>query len=301
MTTPAIAPVIDPEVTPTSLASELEAQDNLDDESKGLEPDAGKETPPEDKTPTTPTPEIDPTREIEDFRSIIRAQRLQMRSLQEEMLKLQPGQAPAAAPTPKDERSALEEVFGESKQPTVETPAARQPSRFEMLQRELAHLGATKGPVLDTLVATMELLPQYSDVQDVCSRPNLDYLIDIAVPSMVAKEGVDQVEAALAIEAAIWRMSNPYKWIYEKVKELHPTYKSVTPTAESKKDDVSVPGKTPATKKPVEAPPSIVPLGGGAGDVASGWTAQKIDALDEEDYAKLPESIREKYLTGQLG
>lgn len=304
MATSIDVPVIEAPDTPPSLASELEAKDELSSsDDTSLEQGSGKvEVSEDDKsqdTPATPAePIADYSKELQDLRAIIRSQRMHMRGLQDQLSKLQAPRSAGPAPKTSSSDDTLDEVFGERKAKVDEPPAAPQMTRFEMLQRELMYLGETKGPMLDTLIATMEMNPAYADIHTVCDRSNLDYLIDLAVPSMVEKQDLDPVEAAMAIEAAIWRMPNPYKWIYDKVKEIHPSYRKVEASAPAANKGGSA--KPAEPKVPPEAPPSVIPHGGGSGDTGLGWTAAKLDALSEEDYAKVPESIRSKYLSGEL-
>ena len=96
------------------------------------------------------------------------------------------------------------------------------------------------------------------------------------------------------MESEIWQEVNPYKKIYELVKRYHPRY--------AKADEV---GKDDAAKKkekkPVDTTPSAANIGsGGSGAGSGGWTAAKIDALDEDELSTVPRDIYDKYLANQL-
>jgi hypothetical protein len=284
MPDPTEAPVVVP-----TLADELEApevevkapEDNLE---------GGEKAPEALATPEATV--VDPSREMDDLRQIIRQQRMHLAALQNQMGKLQ---RPATAqPAPKGS-DVLDDVFGEKASVPVEKPAEPQPTHFEALQQELSYLGATKGPVLDILIEVMAMKPGYEDIKDVCSQPRFTYLVDTAAQAYSQEKGVDLAIATLEVEAAIWRKANPYEWMHKMIKEVHPDFRKVTTSAV-----VQTVVPPVQDKKPVEAPTSIVPLGGGSADQGSGWTAAKIDAMDDEDYGKIPANIREKYLAGEL-
>jgi hypothetical protein len=57
-------------------------------------------------------------------------------------------------------------------------------------------------------------------------------------------------------------------------------------------------GNQPAQKAPPEAPSTIANMGQGA--KGGGWTAAKIDSLDEDELDSVPAEVYEKYLSGEL-
>jgi hypothetical protein len=157
---------------------------------------------------------------------------------------------------------------------------------------------------LTEMVTIMELNPAYTDVREVCSQGNLDDVIDAFSRFYVKQNGGDRQEVAMQMEAEIWAEANPFKKIYEIVKQYHPRY--------TKKDDKSAETEAAEAaakklaeeadkKKAIEANPTGANMGaGGSGAGASGWTAAKIDALDEFELKTVPKEIYEKYLLGTL-
>ena len=266
-------------------------------------------TPPVVETPAGETPPAStvPPKEddVTELRQIVRSLMRQNADLKS-FLQRAPRAAPATTspPAPKD---PLDEVFGIKTEPPVpkEEPLPESPpTRYEELRQGLGYIGATKGPLLDTLVATMEMNSKFEDVRDVCSRDNLDTLVEQAAKRYVAANpGTDFVEATMEIELAIWSQTNPYKYMYDAIKATNPRYGGGQP---SPTGDGVVTSQSPAQArakegaKPVIAPTSIIPLGGSDADKQSGWTSEKIASLDDDAYAKLPEDIRLAYLAGDF-
>jgi len=148
------------------------------------------------------------------------------------------------------------------------------------------------------LVEAMSFNPEYKDVKEVCSRANLNDLVDAMAAKVASENGIDPVVAALKLENAIWRQDNPYLWMYQTIKAHHPRYKAPASAP------APAGGESPAAKgrepKPAEAPPSVAPLGPPDTTTGTGWTAAKLDAMDELDYMKVPENIRQLYIAGEL-
>jgi hypothetical protein len=159
---------------------------------------------------------------------------------------------------------------------------------------------------LNEMVAIMELNPTFSDVRQVCTQGNLDDIVDAFSRFYVKENGGDVREIASRMEQEIWAEANPYKRIYELVKAYHPRYakkddsKGELAKDDEKKEDKAQ-DKKAATAKDIN--PSAATLGasgGGSGAGNGGWTAAKIDALDEDELSTVPKDIYEKYLANQL-
>jgi hypothetical protein len=152
---------------------------------------------------------------------------------------------------------------------------------------------------LNEMVAIMELNPTFTDVRQVCTQGNLDDIVDAFSKFYVKENGGDAKEIAARMEQEIWNEVNPYKRIYELVKTYHPKYAKKEELA--KADDK---GKAPEKKADAkDINPSAATLGasgGGSGAGNGGWTAAKIDALDEDELSTVPKDIYEKYLANQL-
>jgi hypothetical protein len=173
-----------------------------------------------------------------------------------------------------------------SEEGTVDLSA---PGEIENLQNEIAQIGEKNAVAYETLVETMALNPAFQDVREVCSRDNLDDIIEAATANIVAKDGGNPVLIALELEKQIWTERNPYKAMYSLIKQYHPKYQQALAPAAQKKE-----------LKPVQAPSSIASLGGGDGDKSSGWTSARIDAMDEMKLSTVPKDIYEQYLMGTL-
>lgn len=153
---------------------------------------------------------------------------------------------------------------------------------------------------LNEMVAIMELNPNYADVRDVCTQGNLDDIIDAFSRYYVKENGGSINEVAARMESEIWQEVNPYKKIYELVKRYHPRYAKADEGGKDAKKLAAEAGGT-KEKKPVDTTPSAANIGsGGSGAGSGGWTAAKIDALDEDELSTVPKDIYEKYLANQL-
>lgn len=162
---------------------------------------------------------------------------------------------------------------------------------------------------LNEMVAIMELNPNYADVRDVCTQGNLEDIIDAFSRYYVKENGGSTKEVAARMESEIWQEVNPYKKIYELVKKYHPRYAKAD---EVGKDDAAKKAEADAKKlaaeadgvkekKPADITPSAANIGsGGSGAGSGGWTAAKIDALNEDELSTVPKDIYDKYLANQL-
>lgn len=172
------------------------------------------------------------------------------------------------------------------------------PSRIEELQASINQVAETRGPVLETLLETMELSPKYADIREVCSQGNFGELVAMAADAVAKKENRDPVEVGLELEAAIWSEPNPYKTMYGLIKEHHPRYRVKT---ETKKTEEKVEEKKEEKPKvAAKAAASIADAGTGAKVGMAGWTATRIDQMDESELTQVPADVYEKYLQGLL-
>ena len=144
---------------------------------------------------------------------------------------------------------------------------------------------------LDNLIAVMEVNPKYEDVKEVCSAANFGDLVDALANAVQAKQGGNIDDIVKEIESDIWKLPNPYAFIYEQVKAHHPKYvKSNTDEKGGKDKKKDIP----------KVPPSINDTLGGGDKGMTGWTAARIDALDEKELDNVPKDIYAKYLHNEL-
>lgn len=204
-------------------------------------------------------------REIRELRQMLRESKIQMAAMREKV-------------------SGLDKKFsGEGEESEVQ-------GNIEKLQQQIAVIAATKAPVLDVLVETMGLSPKYPDIEGVCSRAHFDDIFEMVARAEAQRSGKPFEEALLEAELSVWKMANPYKYMYNIIKTYHPDYAKKTPAAPTVQD----------TRRPVVAPSSVSNVGGGTGGGSGGWTAARIDAMDVSELDSVPADIYQKYLLGQL-
>ena len=151
---------------------------------------------------------------------------------------------------------------------------ADQQATFDTRQREL-----------ETILEMTRLSSKYEDVDAVVSQGNFDAAIDTMAAEYAKKNGVSVDEAVVAVEGWVWSLTNPYRFMYERIKEIHPSFK----------------GKEQGKETPAKAPGSVqdIHAGVGSGDL-TGWTAAKIDGLPEDELAGVPKDVYAKYLRNEL-
>lgn len=144
--------------------------------------------------------------------------------------------------------------------------------------------------ILAVLQETMRLSPIYADIDEVCSQENFDLTVEALAKLAVAEEGGTLTDQIQNVSKYIWSRTNPYKFVYDIVKQNHPKYKTPPPT--------TVPAAAPRT--PAAPPKSISSIPGGSPSHADGWTAAKIDALSEDELHTVPPTIYERYMRNDL-
>jgi hypothetical protein len=188
------------------------------------------------------------------------------------------------------EKLEMLEKVAKSEEGTVDPNV---PGEIETLQQEIASFAENNSVMYETLLEVMEANPKFADVRDVCSRDNLDDIIDQAATNIVKRDGGNFAVVSLQLEKQIWQERNPYRKMYELIKTYHPKYAAAEKPTETPAGEVRKPA-------PATAPTSLATLGGGDLDQKSGWTAEKIDALPEDKLSTVPKDIYEKYLLGTL-
>jgi hypothetical protein len=149
---------------------------------------------------------------------------------------------------------------------------------------------------LSGLLVVMEVNPKYEDVNEVCSASNFDDIFERVAQFRSNEAGSDFSTELIKVKAEVWSLPNPYKYMYEAIKEYHPAYvkKTVTP------EPVADKGKTAKeVLKVVTAPGSVANLGTGD-ETKGGWTAEKIDSMPEGELSTVPKDIYKKWLNGEL-
>ena len=152
---------------------------------------------------------------------------------------------------------------------------------------------------LQTLLEAMKLNSAYADVEEVVSQDKFDTLVSMMATNIVQSEGGSQAKIESDLVSAIWAQPNPYRYMYDRIKEFHPSYAKKVEEEPPPKEELpkAAVGKKPVVV-PAKVPDSIVNIPGGAG--TKGWTSAMIDALDEYELSKVPKDVYELYLKNDL-
>lgn len=148
---------------------------------------------------------------------------------------------------------------------------------------------------LNTMLETMRLIPGYEDVDEVVSQENFDDIVRAYATFYVKENGGNLNEVIRETEREIWARPNPYSFMYPIIKKVHPKYaeKVVEKKVEEKK-----------AVKEEDVAPSLQKLPGGSGNEESaGWTAAKLDDMDEFEimaFQKSHPDVYDKYMKGTL-
>ncbi|RPI55860.1 MAG: hypothetical protein EHM49_01415 [Deltaproteobacteria bacterium] len=146
---------------------------------------------------------------------------------------------------------------------------------------------ALKERELETVLEMTRLNPKYEDVDSVVSQANFDDMVEAMAKTYSEKNAVSIPEATLTVEGYIWGKTNPYRYMYDLIKNNHPKYVKAKESLE-------------VAAKAAGAPTSISEIDGGVGPTGVGWTSTKIDALPEDELHKVPTDIYSRYLRNEL-
>lgn len=148
------------------------------------------------------------------------------------------------------------------------------------------------------ILAVMEVNPKYEDLAEVCSKSNFEDIFETVAQYRSSENKTDFSTELMKVKSEVWSMANPYKYMYETIKEYHPKYQKPEVKAETKKEEPSA-KEVLDKKKVVTAPSSVANIGGGD-ETKGGWTAEKIDSMPESELHKVPREIYAKWLSGGL-
>ena len=288
----------------SSLAAALEAKDDVDDKG-GSDEETGKEREEKEKT----AEEGDKTSEdgekgkegehaedgektgekegeeqlsegaaeVAELRSLLRSQKIEM-----SLLKAKQGRI--------DKRTS--KVIDE--EPGEETDIDEELTSLETKIAARNELSAQRGAGLEVLLEQMSDTKRWGDVKEVVTESRVEGLVDLIAEEITREQGGEIDENRVDIELSVWSQPNPYKYLYNLIKKYHSDYikkeekkETETDTTEKKKD-----------KEPVKANASIGDIKGGSDK--GGWTADKIDKMDELDLGTVPKDVYQKYLRGEL-
>ena len=235
-----------------------------------------------------------------ELRQILRAQKRDISVLQSKLSRVEK----RTAVVPKKAGEAGEtDMFGDPVEPAADDGkvVAEELSDIEIAQNNLAVIAQVKEPFLETLLETMTMNPKYSDITEVCSQSNFNDIFDAVGKAVADKEGKDSSLAALEAEIAVWKMANPYKYMYDLIKKYHPSYSGKVEKVETEEEKITKVAAAAAAKvKKVEAPDSLANVDGKGAPAQGAWTAARIDDMEEMDLHTVPPEIYQKYLIGGL-
>lgn len=263
----------------SSSKEELKSSDPSPDQDSGSDQDSGPgpENPiaePVQDQSQEQSVSASTAKEIKELRQLLRESRREMSMLKAKLAKVERG----------IDAEIDSEEGGES---------GGEETRLEALQREIVAVSKARGEAFSDMVELMELNPKFEDVREVCTRSNFDDILEAAAQNLAAKGERTFEEAILELELSIWKMPNPYKYMYNLIKKFHPLYSA-------KKAEVEKVKTKGQQKKPVVAPSSVAAAAGGSASEQSVWTAARIDAMEPEELDKVPADIYRRYLAGEL-
>jgi len=167
-----------------------------------------------------------------------------------------------------------------------------EPTRIEQLAGAVRQTIENNSRIYEIQANQLRQAVDTSDIDEVCSASRWDEIVDAAADGIASQKGIDPVEARLEVEYFIWNQDNPYKYMYDVIKEYHPDFAG-------KGDSGSTKQKVGAKTKGKKAPASVASMSSSAAK-KSGWTAEKIDNLPETELYKVPEDVYEKYMANEL-
>ena len=239
---------------------------------------------------------FDKNEENRELKQLLRAQKRELAIMKSKLDRL--ANRKPQAPSPKQSQTE-HDLFGPEETPEEPPPEKEELSPLELAQADIQQIAEVRGPILDALVEAMELNPKYSDVANVCSQANFEDMFEAMGKAISQQKGVDPVLAAAEAEAAVWKMRNPYRFMYDLIKKHHPAYIAKSEGAIPKKEGVTEKSAVPVKKEPVKAPSSIAGMTGKT-TAENAWTAARIDEMDEQELSDVPTKVYEKYLRGEL-
>lgn len=251
---------------------------------------------PEQKTEEPTDVDRDYKIENAELRSMLRAQKVQLDTLNAKLSRIDSTVTASKAKPASDDG-----IFGEPAAAAKEEPAAL--STVEQLQNDLTELYNSRSDRLQEIAEVMVLNPKYEDLYDVCNKENFEYIVHAVADNVSKTEGVSNTEALLLVETAIWRKPNPYKYMYDVIKTYHPQYAGKTAGKEEanagNKASVASVKNVVEGKLPVVNPPGTI-VDAGTSGADGGWTSARIDALSESELDQVPPDIYTRYMANEL-
>ena len=142
---------------------------------------------------------------------------------------------------------------------------------------------------LNTILGATQAV--HPDIAEVVSQNNFDIALNTLSSNYTKEQGGSFLENRQAIEKEIWNMPNPYLYMRGVISGMG-IHTSPAPTKPQSAKDV--------VGKSSETPVSIALTAGAGTGGQSGLSAKVIDAMSEVERNKLPDTVIEKWLHGDL-
>lgn len=184
----------------------------------------------------------------------------------------------------------MQQQLDKSNKSLTEKGLIEEPDEDEVAEAQKAD--SIRAIQLETILETMRINPKFEDVDTVVTQSRFDDMVEGFAFAHSQQNGGKAEDYIDAVAAKIWSMPNPYRFMYEKIKQHHPDFKEVEAKAET-------PAPAKSEPKPKTAPPSVSNLPSSVSE-SGGWTAARIDGMAEEELSKVPKDIYQKYLSGEL-
>lgn len=238
---------------------------------------------------------------LQDLRSLTLQQKRDQATMTATLGRLQRNQETLAKPAaiPPGDEEDLDEDGKPKAAPAVKL---EEPTTIEKLEEQLKELGTTNAAQFEMLLDVMGDTEKYKDVNAVCSDNHFRDIVHAVATQMVKDQGADYNEASLNTELHIWSQTNPYKYMYGLIKEHHPDYASAKVPPGGDKGAEKDEGKetTDADGKVIPKVVKSIASADGSHDTSTGWTAKRIDEMDEDQLGTVPPDIYQKYMDGEL-
>lgn len=267
---------------------------------EGTGEESAEATPQEPEQPEQPeAPVEDPSaylrNENASLRSTLRQQQRELAKMQAQFARINK-QLEESAKVPKaDENDFFSGGMEEApKQAEVKEPEYSLTEQYDAALRQLA---TERAPLFEIMLDTMEMNPKFQDVRTVCTQARVDDLTEAMAQHIASRDNRDPVEVQLQIEYDIWSKPQPFKYLYDTIKQYHPDFAKPEQKPATTETPVPGGGRVP---KPAKAPTSVMDVGGGSKEGSTGWTSKRIDEIPEDDLHKVPADVYQKYLAGQL-
>ena len=155
---------------------------------------------------------------------------------------------------------------------------------------------------LAQLEEMIRLNPKYADYDQVVTTSNEEELISFLTKEVYAEHAGEysMSECEQAIRDSINNTTNPFRFKYEAIKKFKEGSENAATADKGKgqKEESKLPETKKQTPKPAEAPATVQNTAGASKGAT--YTAERLDNMSSEELEKVPDEIREKWVSGVL-